>query len=189
MLSQILISTLQILSSLYLTLVLLRFLLQLAKADFYNPICQFVVKATNPLLIPLRKVIPGWGGIDIAAVALALIVQCLVYLMIIFATPSAMPGILTLLAWSAVTVLGLVVKIYFWSLIAVIILSWISPGAPHPAAQLLHQITEPVMKPFRKIIPAIGGLDLSPIFVFILLNAITMVITQLSYSVGLGVSF
>ncbi len=189
MLSQILVSTLQILSSFYLTIILLRFLLQLARADFYNPISQFAVKATNPLLIPLRRIIPGWGGIDGAALVLALIIQCLVYLMILLATQSGMPNVLTLLAWSAVTLLGLVVKIYFWSLIAVIIISWVSPGSYHPAIQLLHQLTEPVMKPFRKILPPIGGLDLSPILVFLILNVISIMVNQLSYSVGLGINF
>jgi len=125
MLAQILITTLQIISTFYLTIVLLRFLLQLARADFYNPICQFVVKATNPLLRPLRKIIPGWGGIDGAALVLAILVQAVTFLLILTALNGGFPAInpLTLLAWSVVTVLGLIIKIYFWSVLAVVLLS------------------------------------------------------------------
>lgn len=89
MLAQIFISTIQILSAFYMTIVLLRFLLQVAKADFYNPISQFVVKATNPLLLPLRKIIPGFGGFDIAGLVLALLLQALVYFLIFLAAGTA----------------------------------------------------------------------------------------------------
>lgn len=187
MLTEILLSSLQILTSFYLTIVLLRFLLQLARADFYNPITQFVVRATNPLLVPLRRVIPGWGGIDGASLVLAILIQTLVFVFILLALGQGFAiNILTLLAWSVVTVLGLIVKIYFWSLLAVIILSWIAPTNPHPAIQLLMQITEPVMKPFRKILPPMGGLDLSPILVFLVLNAVSLLVNHLAIQVGLG---
>lgn len=188
MLAQILITTLQILSTFYLTIVLLRFLLQLARADFYNPISQFVVKATNPPLRPLRKVIPGWGGIDGASLVLAIVIQMITFLLILIALNNGLPAVnpITLLAWSVVTVLGLIVKIYFWSVLAIVIVSWIAPGSPHPAIQLIGQITEPVMRPVRNVMPAIGGLDLSPIVVFLLLNVVSIVIEHMARGVGLG---
>jgi YggT family protein len=188
MLPQIIITTLQIVSTFYLTIVLLRFLLQIAKADFYNPICQFVVKATNPLLHPLRKVIPGWGGIDGAALVLAVLIQALTFVLILMALNQGVPAInpITLLAWSAVTVLGLIVKIYFWSVLAVVIVSWIAPGSPHPAIQLVAQLTEPVMRPVRNVMPSMGGLDLSPIVVFLLLNVVSIMIEYMARGVGLG---
>lgn len=188
MLAQILITTLQIISTFYLTIVLLRFLLQLARADFYNPICQFVVKATNPLLRPLRKVIPGWGGIDGAALVLAILVQTVTFLLILTAISGGLPAInpLTLLAWSVVTVLGLIIKIYFWSVLAVVLISWVAPGSAHPAIQLIAQLTEPVMRPVRNVMPALGGLDLSPIVVFLILNVLTVVVEHMAASVGLG---
>lgn len=188
MLAQILITTLQILSTFYLTIVLLRFLLQLARADFYNPISQFVVKATNPPLRPLRKVVPGWGGIDGASLVLAIIIQTVTFLLILIALNNGLPAInpLTLLAWSVVTVLGLIVKIYFWSVLAIVIISWIAPGSPHPAIQLIGQLTEPVMRPVRNVMPAIGGLDLSPIVVFLILNVVSIVIEHMARGVGLG---
>ena len=113
MLADILITILLIASTFYLTIVLLRFLLQLARADFYNPISQFVVKATNPLLRPLRRFIPGWGGIDGAALVLAVIIQAITFFLIIVALNSSIPAInpLTLLSWSILNVLDLIVKI------------------------------------------------------------------------------
>ncbi|WP_166269705.1 YggT family protein [Marinobacter caseinilyticus] len=188
MLAQILITTLQIVSTFYLTIVLLRFLLQLARADFYNPICQFVVKATNPPLRPLRKVIPGWGGLDGASLVLAILVQMLAFVLILMTLNTGIPAInpVTLLAWSVITVLGLIVKIYFWSVIAVVVVSWIAPGSHHPAIQLVAQITEPVMRPVRNVMPSMGGLDLSPIVVFLILNVVSVVINHMAMAAGLG---
>ncbi len=188
MLSQILITTLQIVSTFYLTIVLLRFLLQLAKADFYNPISQFVVKATNPPLKPLRKIIPGLGAFDGSALMLAILVQMLAFVLILMTLNSGIPAInpITLLAWSAITVLGLIVKIYFWSVIAVVVVSWIAPGSNHPAIQLVAQITEPVMRPVRNVMPSMGGLDLSPIVVFLILNILSVVINHMAAAAGLG---
>lgn len=188
MLADIVITILLIASSFYLTIVLLRFLLQLARADFYNPISQFVVKATNPLLRPLRKVIPGWGGLDGASLVLAIIVQAITFYLIVIAMSGGVPSMnpLTLLTWSVLNVLDLIVTIYFWSVIAVVVISWIAPGSNHPAIQLVAQITEPVMRPVRNLMPSMGGLDLSPIIVFLILNVIRVVIDNLQRSAGMG---
>ncbi|MFN2362608.1 MAG: YggT family protein [Marinobacter sp.] len=188
MLADILITILLIASTFYLTIVLLRFLLQLARADFYNPISQFAVKATNPLLRPLRRFIPGWGGIDGAALVLAVIIQAITFFLILFALNSSMPSInpLTLLSWSILNVLDLIVKIYFWSVIAVVVVSWIAPQSNHPAIQLVAQITEPVMRPVRSVMPSLGGLDLSPIIVFLILNVISVVIDHMKIAAGMG---
>ena len=189
MLADIIITILLIASSFYLTIVLLRFLLQLARADFYNPISQFVVKATNPLLRPLRRIIPGWGGLDGASLVLAIAVQALTFFLILIALNGGnIPGInpLTLLTWSVLNVLDLIVTIYFWSVIAVVVVSWIAPGSGHPAIQLVSQITEPVMRPVRNLMPSMGGLDLSPIIVFLILNVVRVVIDNLQRSAGMG---
>ena len=178
MLADILITILLIASTFYMTIILLRFLLQLARADFYNPISQFAVKATNPLLRPLRRFIPGWGGIDGAALVLAVLIQAITFFLILVALSGGIPSFnpLILLVWGAVAVLDLIVKIYFWSVIAVV----------HPAIQLVAQITEPVMRPVRKLMPSMGGLDLSPIIVFLILNVLSVVIDHMKVAVGLG---
>jgi YggT family protein len=171
--------------SLYLLAMLLRFLLQVVKADFYNPISQFMVKVTNPLVLPLRKVIPGYGGLDIATLLLTLVLQGAGIVAIMLLNGLGLPNPLLLIIWAALGVLGLLVKIYFFALLAMIILSWIAPGSRHPAIFLLHQITEPIMAPVRKMMPSMGGLDFSPILVFILINVIQIALRHMAAGVGL----
>ncbi|MFO8141730.1 MAG: YggT family protein [Marinobacter sp.] len=188
MLADIVITILLIASTFYMTIVLLRFLLQLARADFYNPITQFVVTATNPPLRPLRRVIPVLGGVDGAALVLAVIIQAITFFLILVAMSGGIPAInpLTLLVWAVLNILSLIVKIYFWSVIAVVVVSWIAPQSGHPAIQLVAQITEPVMRPVRSIMPSMGGLDLSPIIVFLILNVFSVMIDHMKVAVGLG---
>ena len=184
-LNEIFVYLIQTLLSLFLLAVLLRFLLQLVRADFYNPISQFLVKVTNPLLVPLRKVIPGYAGLDLAALALALVLQALGIIVIYLINQAGVPGPGQLLMWSALGIVGLLVNIYFFALLAMIILSWVAQGAHHPAIYLLHQITEPVMAPFRKVLPPMGGMDFSPILVFILINVIQIALRHMAAGVGL----
>ncbi|MEP0201000.1 MAG: YggT family protein [Halioglobus sp.] len=171
--------------SLFLIAMLLRFILQLVKADFYNPICQFLVKVTNPLVIPARRVIPGFGGIDVASLVIALLLQLLGIIALLLINGLGLPNIGLLLVWSVIGLVGLLVNIYFFALLAMIILSWVAAGSRHPAIALLYQITEPVMAPFRKLLPAMGGIDFSPIMVFILINIIQIALRHAAAGVGL----
>jgi YggT family protein len=171
--------------SLYLVAMLLRFLLQLVRADFYNPISQFLVKVTNPLVIPMRRVIPGVGGLDLASLLLALLLQLAGIVLLLLINGIGLPGAFTLLVWSLLGVLGLLVNIYFFALLGMIILSWVAAGSRHPAIHLLYQITEPVMAPFRKVLPAMGGMDFSPILVFILINIIQIALRHMAQAAGL----
>ncbi len=183
--NEILVYLVQTLLSLYLVTMLLRFLLQLVRADFYNPISQFIVKVTNPLVIPLRRVIPGLGGIDVSSLLLALLLQFAAIVALLLINGLSPPGVFLLLAWSVLGVVGLLVNIYFFALLAMIILSWVAAGSRHPAIYLLYQITEPVMAPFRKVLPPMGGLDLSPILVFVLINIIQIALRHLAQGAGL----
>lgn len=183
--NEILIYLVQTVFSLFLIAVVLRFILQLVRADFYNPISQFLVKVTNPLLVPLRRLIPGVAGVDLAAVILALLIQGITIAVIYVLVGEPLPGVANLVIWAALGLVGLVVNIYFFALLAMIILSWIAPGSNNPALFLLHQITEPVMAPFRKVLPPMGGLDLSPILVFILINIIQISLRHMAASVGM----
>ena len=158
--------------SLYLLLVLLRFLFQLVRADFYNPISQTIAKATNPLLIPLRKVVPGYRRIDFASLVLALLVQALIIQMLFFIAGQGFVNVLSLLGWSLVGILKTFASIYFWGLIIVIVASWIAPFSQNPALVLVRQVIEPAMAPLRKIIPPLGVLDLSPIVAFMILHVV-----------------
>ena len=175
----------QTLLSVYLVAMLLRFLLQVVRADFYNPISQFLVKVTNPLVIPLRRVIPGLGGIDLASLLLALLLQLAGIAVLLMINGFELPGVFLLLVWSVLGVVGLLVNIYFFALLAMIILSWVAAGSRHPAIYLLYQMTEPVMAPFRKALPPMGGMDFSPILVFILINIIQIALRHMAQGVGL----
>lgn len=180
--NNILLYLIQTAVTLYLVAVLLRFALQWARADFYNPLTQFIVKVTNPLLIPLRRVIPGFGGLDLAALVLAVLIQLAGFLLIFTLFSSQFPPPLSLLIWSCIGVVWYLVNLYFFAILAMIILSWIAGGSYNPAIALIFQITEPVMAPFRKLMPDMGGLDLSPILVFIVINVIKMLIGNLAYT-------
>jgi YggT family protein len=171
--------------ALYLLAILLRMLLALARADFYNPLSQFVVRVTNPLMAPLRRVIPPVGRVDTASLVLAIAVQTAGTLVALAMLGYAPGNILLVLVWSLIGILALVVKIYFFAILALIIFSWIAPHASHPGLALLYQLTEPVMAPFRRLLPPVGGLDLSPILVFVCINVAEILLRGLARQFGL----
>ncbi|MFT7287685.1 MAG: YggT family protein [Halieaceae bacterium] len=175
----------QTIIGIYLLMVLMRFILQVSLADFYNPISQFLVRATNPLVVPLRRLIPVRGRLDLASLLLAIIIQLLGITVLFFLSGQSLPAVSLLLAWSVIAIFGLLVKIYFFALLGMIILSWIAPGSGNPAAALMHQITEPVMAPFRRLLPAMGGMDFSPILLFILINVLQIVLRNFALGLGL----
>lgn len=155
------------LGTLYLTIIMLRFLFQVVRADFYNPLSQFIVRATNPLLLPLRKIIPGVGGLDLAALVLALLFHFIVIELLALAGFSTLVSPVNALVWALIGTVSLVLNIFFVALLVMIIASWIAPMSSHPVLMLIHQLVEPAMAPFRKIIPPMGGLDITPIFAFL----------------------
>jgi YggT family protein len=167
---------LQTLGSLYLLIVLLRFVLQLVRANFYNPLCQFIVKATQPLLKPLRRIIPSVFGLDMSSLVLAIIVQLALMALTLLLTYGTTGNPLQLLIWSLIGVTALFLKIFFFALIISVILSWVAPGSHNPGAELVNQICEPALAPFRRIVPNLGGLDISPILAFLVLKLIDMLV-------------
>ncbi|MGN2405551.1 MULTISPECIES: YggT family protein [Pseudomonas] len=167
---------LQTLGSLYLTLILLRFVLQLVRANFYNPLSQFIVKATQPLLKPLRRIIPSIFGLDMSSLVLAIIVQMILMALTLLLIAGTAGDPLLLLLWSIISVTALFLKIFFFALIISVILSWVAPGSNNPGAELVNQICEPALAPFRRIVPNLGGLDISPILAFLVLKLLDMLV-------------
>ncbi|MDA3135922.1 YggT family protein [Pseudomonas syringae] len=167
---------LQTLGSLYLLIVLLRFVLQLVRANFYNPLCQFIVRATQPLLKPLRRIIPSLFGLDMSSLVLAIIVQMILMALTLLLMFGTTGDPLHLLLWSIISVTALFLKIFFFALIISVILSWVAPGSHNPGAELVNQICEPALAPFRKIVPNLGGLDISPILAFTVLKLLDMLV-------------
>lgn len=162
------------LGGLYVLAVLLRFMLQVARADFYNPFTQAIVRVTDPAVRAFRRVIPGYRGLDFASLILALLAQCVCTFLLITTSGYAVPGAGLIITWSVVGLLSFILNIYFWAMMISIIASFIAPYSGHPALVLVRQLTEPVMEPFRRLLPSMGGLDLSPIFVFLGLQIIRM---------------
>jgi YggT family protein len=167
---------LQTLGSLYLLIVMLRFVLQLVRADFYNPLSQFIVRATQPLLRPLRKIIPSLFGLDMSSLVLALILQFLLMGLTLLLAYGITGNPLQLLVWSIIGVTALFLKIFFFAMIISVILSWVAQGSHNPGAELVNQICEPALAPFRRIVPNLGGLDISPILAFMVLKLLDMLV-------------
>lgn len=172
-------------TSLYLILVVLRGVLQGSGADFYNPISQFIARATTPPLNLLRKLVPGGKRFDISVILLAVLVQAIGIVAVLLFAGFMPPGPLQLVLWSVLGVVGLLVNIYLIALIAMIVVSWVAPGSRHPAIYLLYQITEPVMSPVRALLPNLGGLDFSPILLFVMINIIQIFLRHLAVATGL----
>ena len=169
-------------AGLYLLFVVARFLLQLAKADFYNPISQAVFRATDPVVRIFRSFIPGYKGIDFSSLMLAFIVQFIAISVTILLYGGAIPSVGFIITWSFIGVLNFIILFYYYALIASIIMSFVMMFSgnmnPHPILLLVWQITEPIMAPFRRVIPPMGGLDFSPIFIFLIIGLIRNFIYQ-----------
>ena len=166
---------------LYIMTVLLRFLLQVVRADFYNPVSQAIVKATTPLLRPLRRIIPGWRGMDMSCLVLALALQ-FAQILIPFIFHASMPSIVPVLVSSVFMLVGQLLSMYFYLIIAIFILSWVAllnnSGMRHPLASLIAQLTEPVLEPIRRVIPPLGMLDLSVMVAFFLIKILQIVLAH-----------
>jgi len=175
----------QTLFGLYAGAVMLRLLLAMVRADFYNPVSQFLVKVTNPPLLPLRRIIPGVMGIDMASVVLLIVLQATKLLLI-----AAVQGFgihpLGLVVLTLAELLTLLLNIYFFTILIQVILSWVSPGNYNPAVALLHSLNEPLLGRARRILPPISGFDLSPILVLVGLQLLEILLIAPIQDLGRG---
>jgi YggT family protein len=160
---------------LYVAAVMLRLLLQWVRADFYNPICQFLIKVTNPVLVPIRRFVPSIGRLDTASVLLMLALEVLgVWILrLLSALSLTWPQ---MLVFSVTKLCVSLLMMYFILIIVAVILSWFGPRARHPIVPLIHQLTQPVLRPFRRLIPPIAGIDLSPLFALIAIQFLLLLL-------------
>jgi len=161
----------------YVLAVMLRFLLQWVRADFYNPLVQFLVRITNPPLLPLRRIVPGYRGLDLASVVLAFALQLVEVLLVtlLLGRPLGVGGLLLL---TVMELLKLLINIYLWGIIIQVVLSWINPDPRHPAARVLAQLTAPLLRPARRLLPPISGVDLSPMLVVVALIFVNLLLQE-----------
>ena len=184
--SEILSFLIRSVGGIYLWAILLRFLLQLARADFYNPISQVLVRVTNPLVKPLRRIVPGFFGVDMASLVLAILVKLLMILaLFVLQRGTTDFDVLLAVPYALLGVAIAILNIYFLTMIATIILSWVAAGSYNPAVVLIQQIAEPIMAPFRRVLPPMGGMDLSPILAFLAINVVKILLSGLALKLGL----
>jgi len=150
---------------------LLRVLLQLTKADFYNPLSQLVWKVTNPPTQPLRPLLPRYRNLDSAAL-LVLYVLAVIYVALIGSWLGAGISPLAVLWFALLKGVVLVINLYTLSLFVQAILSWMGPGVNNPTANILYSLNEPLLRPVRRFVPLLGGLDLSPLVVMLALQVL-----------------
>jgi len=165
----------QAVANLYLLVLLLRLWLPVLRADFRNPLAQAILKITSPLVIPMRRIMPSLGTVDTATILVAFVIQYLTILLILLVygqTSSFAPIAIT----AVVNLVFLSLRLFAFAIVIRVVLSWISPGGHNPATAIISTLTEPVLRPFRRLIPPIGGLDISPIFAMILLFALSIVV-------------
>ncbi len=160
---------------LYVVALMLRFLMQVSRVDYYNPISQAIVKLTDPPIQPLRSLLPTVRGVNFATLAVAFVVQlvAVVLVMLLSGGPILHP---IYVAWVMVGLFSLIFDIYFFALIIMVIASWIAPYSNHPALTLTHQLTEPICAPARRLLPPMGGLDFSIILVFMFIVIIDRIL-------------
>ncbi|MDH5255787.1 MAG: YggT family protein [Gammaproteobacteria bacterium] len=167
---------LRTLFDLYILTFAIRLLLQWAAVDKRNPLVQFILRVTNPLVIPLRRLLPSIGRIDTATVVALVGLQVLATALVVRIGCIGEPEILPVLSLAILNLARLALSIFTWSIIIHVVLSWVSPGGYNPAAALIAAIVEPLLAPFRRLIPAVAGLDLSPLFALIAIQALSMLL-------------
>ncbi|WP_458527376.1 YggT family protein [Onishia taeanensis] len=173
--------------NIYLLMLMMRFLLQASRADYYNPISQSVVKVTQPVVRPFQGMLRPVGRFDLATLAAGLLIKVVSIILILQVAGYGMPPIAGVAIAGVAAIASGILKIYFFALIVMIILSWVAPQASHPGALLVMQLVEPIMAPVRKVIPPLGMIDLSPIVVFISISLLdSLVVGSLVQRAGIS---
>lgn len=168
-------------------LVVLRVLLQCVRANFYNPLCQFLYKTTNPVLMPLRKVIPAWRNLDLAGVLLAWLLSA-VKLWLLYALAGERLGLAGLVVMALADLVDFVLMLYIGLILVRVFLSFVSVERSNPIVPLVYQLTAPLLKPLQRVLPALGSLDFSPMVAMlaILLLRALVVAPVLDFGVALA---
>ena len=176
----------QPLFSLAMLLIAVRFLAQLCGVSGYNPISMALRRVTNVVVLPLSRLLPSGNRFSPGAL-LALILIQMVFIVLMFGLVGQLDAfnVLQALIWSALGAAGLLVSVIFYSVIAMIVVSFLAPQSSHPAVEFVWELTEPVMAPLRQVLPPMGGLDFSPIILFIALNVIRVSLGHMAVAVGM----
>ena len=159
---------------LYILVLIVRLLLAFARANYFNPVTQVVIKLTQPLVAPLRRLLPTYHGIEFATLALILLFEIIKFSCLSWLTMGVL-NISDVLLFSLIDSLRYILKTYFYAILLQAILTWFQPGHS-PAAQVLEQMTAPILRPLRRVIPLIHGIDISPIPALIILQVLIILL-------------
>ena len=176
----------QPLFSLAMLLIAVRFLAQLCGVSGYNPISMTLRRVTNVIVLPLSRLLPSGNRFSPGALLALILIQVL-FIALMFGLVGQLDAfnVLQALIWSALGAAGLLVSIIFYSVIAMIVVSFLAPQSSHPAVEFIWELTEPVMAPLRQVLPPMGGLDFSPIILFIALNVMRVSLGHMAVAVGM----
>lgn len=173
---------------LYLLILMIRFILCWARSNYFNPITRFIINCTQPIVAPLRRILPTKSGIEFATLAWILIFASLKFFLVglvIVGLPKVPFGLIVLAFASA---LKLLLNTFFYAIFLQAILSWIQTG-PSPIGEILAQVTAPIMRPMRRLVPSIGGIDISPLPALIILQLLLIVLVNPMMAQGMGLTF
>ncbi|WGZ95004.1 MAG: YggT family protein [Candidatus Thiothrix putei] len=165
----------EVLFSFYIGAILIRFLLALSRANFYNPLSQSLVKITNPALVPLRRIIPAIGKLDTAAIVLALGLKIIQTLLLV-ALQGSEVSLPVVFVYAVIDLLRTVIYIYLFALVIQAVLSWVGNSHGNPLADILHSLTEPLLRPLRQFVPVMGMIDFTPMAAMLLLYIVLIVL-------------
>ncbi len=166
---------------LYLIVLMLRIILVWVHADFSNPLSQFTIKLTNPLITPLRKIIPNYFGIEFSTLLIVYLIEVIKFSITYLLTLGAITSFVSVFILAGVDIIKLIFNIFFYAILFQAILSWVQPGAS-PISFVLAQMTAPILRPIRRVVPLVGGFDLSPIVAMILIQTILIALMQIALS-------
>jgi YggT family protein len=174
--SQAAIFLINVLIDLVYFVILLRFLFQLFRVDIYNPFSQLILKISNPILIPLHKILKNQSNVDCASFLLLMTLKALQLFLLTLIQHGAIPTLFSLLLWPIGTVMSHVLNIFFFSILLISLQSWLNPRNYNPLTDILIHLTEPLLVPARRFVPPLAGIDLSPLVVVISLKLIDVLI-------------
>jgi len=176
---------LQMTVDLYVLMLILRAILQYRRAPYSNPICQAIIKLTDPVVKPFQKLIPGYKGIDLAIIVLIFVIEIIKLYALVGLKAGAFANPLGVGLWAVGGLINQTINVFFYSLVVRVILSWVSPTASHPVIDILYIVTEPLMSLSRRYIPPLSGIDFSPLAIIILLKLVAIMVANPILSAGM----
>lgn len=174
---------------LYIFVLLLRFFLQLVSADFYNPLTQFAIKITKPVIAPLQHIFPTFNRCDFAVIVAIIVLQVLKLWGLSFMQDVLLPGVPGLFIWAIGGLFQQVLNLFFYAILLQSILSWVRTPQMFAMLEVLYRLTNPLMHPVRRLVPSVGGIDVSPIPLMIILKLLEIVVSIPIMEIGQSLAF